>query len=246
MTKLNVLQRIFVFKNCSKLYEMEEDFSVDIKDDDLNKLQLPSNVLQDLDESSKHEITADLICEFLQVAVHQILYMRSLYPKAVFVKRKKYGIPVFMSCHPQINSYIDNVIDSLKAAFAKDAIQKVVVVITEDATIQESFVFEINHMVPSCRSDDLLIELEQSFRDAVVKLFSSNELLKIPSQNLTFEIHAHVRSSSLFDLFHSEDSAIKWVKCDAEATDPAQNLLPVKSISHSSLLQMQLFIIKSQ
>ena len=39
-------------------------------------------------------VSGDIFCEFLEVAVHGILYNRGLYPAGVFEKRKKYSIPV--------------------------------------------------------------------------------------------------------------------------------------------------------
>jgi hypothetical protein len=38
----------------------------------------------------------------LQVAIHQMLHLRGLYPPNIFVKRKKYRIPVMMSEHPWV------------------------------------------------------------------------------------------------------------------------------------------------
>ena len=39
-------------------------------------------------------VGADVFCEFLEIAVHCILYTRGLYPAGVFEKRKKYNVPV--------------------------------------------------------------------------------------------------------------------------------------------------------
>lgn len=39
-------------------------------------------------------VVADILCEFLEVAIHLILYVREVYPSGVFQKRKKYNVPV--------------------------------------------------------------------------------------------------------------------------------------------------------
>lgn len=39
-------------------------------------------------------VVADVLCEFLEVAVHLILYVREVYPVGIFQKRKKYNVPV--------------------------------------------------------------------------------------------------------------------------------------------------------
>ena len=44
-------------------------------------------------------MVADVLCEFLEVAVHLILYVREVYPVGIFQKRKKYNVPVQVSLH---------------------------------------------------------------------------------------------------------------------------------------------------
>lgn len=39
-------------------------------------------------------VVADILCEFLEVAIHLILYVREVYPSGIFQKRKKYSVPV--------------------------------------------------------------------------------------------------------------------------------------------------------
>lgn len=39
-------------------------------------------------------VVADVLSEFLEVAVHLILYVREVYPIGIFQKRKKYNVPV--------------------------------------------------------------------------------------------------------------------------------------------------------
>lgn len=45
-------------------------------------------------------VVADVLCEFLEVAVHLILYVREVYPVGIFQKRKKYNVPVQVSAPP--------------------------------------------------------------------------------------------------------------------------------------------------
>lgn len=40
-----------------------------------------------------------MLCEFLEVAVHLILYVREVYPVGIFQKRKKYNVPVQVRPH---------------------------------------------------------------------------------------------------------------------------------------------------
>lgn len=48
----------------------------------------------------------EVILDFLNVAIHQILFLRDIYPEEVFASAKQYGVPVKMSRHPELNQYI--------------------------------------------------------------------------------------------------------------------------------------------
>ena len=42
-------------------------------------------------------VSGGVLCEFLEVAFHLILYVREVYPPVVFERRKKYNVPVQVS-----------------------------------------------------------------------------------------------------------------------------------------------------
>lgn len=46
----------------------------------------------------------------VEVAIHAILYVRQIYPPDLFVRRKKYDMPVFQSRHPALNEYISGAV----------------------------------------------------------------------------------------------------------------------------------------
>lgn len=48
-------------------------------------------------------VVADVLSEFLEVAVHLILYVREVYPVGIFQKRKKYNVPVQVSPGAQLD-----------------------------------------------------------------------------------------------------------------------------------------------
>ena len=47
-------------------------------------------------------VAADLVCEFLEVAFHLILYIREVYPAVIFERRKKYNVPVQVGMSTEI------------------------------------------------------------------------------------------------------------------------------------------------
>ena len=53
-------------------------------------------------------VSADILCEFLEVAVHQILYNRELYPLGIFERKRKYNVPVQVIKTFLVNSTLDD------------------------------------------------------------------------------------------------------------------------------------------
>jgi hypothetical protein len=89
-------------------------------------------------------IASDILIEFLEVAVHNVLYVRNIYPASIFVRRKKYGIPVQMSTHPYLNEYITECLKSIRELLKKNEVRKVTVTFFDESQRPiERFVFDI-------------------------------------------------------------------------------------------------------
>lgn len=50
-------------------------------------------------------VSGGVLCEFLEVAFHLILYVREVYPPVVFERRKKYNVPVQVHVHLSLLSF---------------------------------------------------------------------------------------------------------------------------------------------
>ncbi|KAF9225435.1 DNA-binding protein [Gyrodon lividus] len=119
------------------------------------------------------------IAEFIEVAIHTILYVRQIYPPDLFVRRKKYDTPVFQSRHPALNEYISGAVKAVTDELVLGNVDKVAVVIKDkDQAALERFVFSINNMieVESYNKDTSVQDamssttLSQYFRSFLIKL----------------------------------------------------------------------------
>jgi hypothetical protein len=61
----------------------------------------------------------DEICEFVEVAVHSILYYRAVYPRETFENKNMYNIAVPMSRSSLLCEYVTSSISELKPAIQK-------------------------------------------------------------------------------------------------------------------------------
>ncbi|KAH9950871.1 DNA-binding protein [Amylocystis lapponica] len=88
------------------------------------------------------------ITEFIEVAIHTILYVRQVYPVDLFVRRKKYNTPVFQSRHPALNEYISGALKAVAEELVLGTVDKVVVVIKNQKEVPlERFIFAVRSMI---------------------------------------------------------------------------------------------------
>ncbi|KAK0208808.1 DNA-binding protein [Desarmillaria ectypa] len=123
--------------------------------------------------------TVQGIADFIEVAIHTILYVRQIYPADLFIRRKKYDTPVFQSRHPALNEYISGAVKAVSDELSRGNVDKVVVVIKDkEQQPLERFIFAVENMVQvEGFNKDTSIEnamttgiLGQYFRSFLVKL----------------------------------------------------------------------------
>ncbi|KZT55055.1 spindle checkpoint protein [Calocera cornea HHB12733] len=88
------------------------------------------------------------ITEFLEAAIHTILYLRQVYPPEVFVRRKKYDAPVYQSRHPGLNEYITGALKAVRDEMMLGHVDKVIVVIKDGNDVAlERYIFSVRGMI---------------------------------------------------------------------------------------------------
>ncbi|KAF7311061.1 HORMA domain-containing protein [Mycena chlorophos] len=88
------------------------------------------------------------ITEFIEVAIHSILYVRQVYPADLFIRRKKYDTPVFQSRHPALNEYISKAVKAIGEQMLTGNLEKVAVVIkNREQEALERFLFSVENMI---------------------------------------------------------------------------------------------------
>ncbi|KAI1788822.1 DNA-binding protein [Ganoderma leucocontextum] len=138
------------------------------------------------------------VAEFIEVAIHTILYVRQIYPVEIFVRRRKYDTPVFQSRHPALNEYIAGAIKATMDELSLGNVDKVVVVI-KDAEEQplERFIFAVHNTLDvEAYNKDTSVDgavsvdsMGQYFRSALIKLnMIEAQLGQICLDDLSFAI----------------------------------------------------------
>ncbi|TRY82348.1 hypothetical protein DNTS_000069 [Danionella cerebrum] len=120
------------------------------------------------------QVVAGILCEFLEVAIHLILYVREIYPSGIFQKRKKYNVPV-----------------------QNEAEKVVVVIMNKEHHPVERFVFEISQPpLLSISSETLLSHVEQLLRAMILKISVCDAVLDTNPPGCTFTVLVHTREAA--------------------------------------------------
>eukprot|EP00039_Didymoeca_costata_P022028 m.3488 g.3488 ORF g.3488 m.3488 type:complete len:203 (-) comp2780_c0_seq1:174-782(-) len=183
--------------------------------------------------------------EFLEAALHTILFVRNVYPAELFERRKKYEVPIQMSRHPELNSYILSVISSLSPWIKQGIVDKVSVVITnENRDPLERFLFEL--LTPAEWENNVTLshdELERALRGFLLKLSISDAFLSPLPKDCTFAILVHTHDTPA--------TQQDWVSAGPDMTEQQHPnaksavVVPLKS-AHLGFTTMQLVVQESE
>lgn len=167
----------------------------------------------------------DILCEFFEVVIHNILNSRKLYPETIFELRKKYGIPVYICIHPDLKDYINECLKAVNFFISKRQLHKIFICFHSGKSILERYTFDIldvNDLVKRYSSsfldniktlwffsDLFLVKLEQSMRTCILKLNASLSYMKNLPEKSTFSIRLLTNCYTSFEFNQDPNHQVK-------------------------------------
>lgn len=125
----------------------------------------------------------DLFLEMLEVYINSILYVRDVYPSAIFRKRRVYSTIAYISIFPPLNRYLLNVLKTAQELQAANKLFKVELIIfqqrefelfstLDDEEILEKYVFRIERNENSDKMDldAYIFQFEENLRRGLLEL----------------------------------------------------------------------------
>ncbi|ORZ11070.1 DNA-binding protein [Absidia repens] len=206
----------------------------------------------------QYQETTLLLCDFIQVWIHQILYQRELYPKGSFEQRKHYDVPVVMSSNPGVCTYVKEFVTSLQPLLEKQQCQLVSLVVLSNTTQQalERYVFQMDYYA-NVKSTTMADEdIQHYFRACLLKLNVLPSLLSSASLDCTYALGVELVSSGAddFDIGLSnvhtllDDKHTTWVPGDSTQSSAATTwaqLVPIKTMTMSGL-KINTYVMESR
>ncbi|KAI8819248.1 MAD2 mitotic arrest deficient-like 2, partial [Fimicolochytrium jonesii] len=192
--------------------------------------------------------------EFLEVAIHYILYIRSVYPAELFSPRRKYNVPVRMSRHPVLNGYIRDVLSGLTPDLQRGTVSKLYLVIHDPRTKQpyEKFTFQIRtlteglseSMLKNAESSIGVGDVERHLRAFLLKISVCDALLAPNPPDAAFAILVELSEEAKGPV-NELAKAAPWIPSDPGQVDvSAAAIVPLKTMD-AGILKMQLYVEES-
>ncbi|KAI9836389.1 MAG: hypothetical protein M1819_001419 [Sarea resinae] len=163
---------------------------------------------------------------FLTVAIHTILYERSIYPASSFLSSRKYNYPVRQNRHPKVCKWIQDAVAAVEAEMLKGTVARVAVVIySPENEPLERFMFDVSRLpnVPPAEaltpfentplpaeeiSSDppsvSVVDLEEQFRGAMSKLSVCGGTLGALPENCSFTLCVELKDQANPPIAHPQ------------------------------------------
>ncbi|XP_011059898.1 PREDICTED: mitotic spindle assembly checkpoint protein MAD2B [Acromyrmex echinatior] len=193
-------------------------------------------------------VGVDILLEFLEVAFNHILFFRKIYPKEIFVKKKIYGITVYVSEHPELNEYLSNVLNAIRELIKEDENSIRAINLTfynKNKSPIEKFVFDmVKLQAEFMERDPYYLKTEEALKTICLKLSMCDTYLRAIPDNSTFSIEIQTYETAYVTLSENpkcED--FPWIIKDDAVEMINKNLLPLKDIK-TDCLNLQLYVIE--
>lgn len=181
------------------------------------------------------------------MAIHNVLYVKKLYPDTVYSLKKKYGVLVYQVIHPEVCQYITQCLRAVVFHAQKGQLKKVFLCFEQNETVVERFVFDLLLNRDNCESDQFLTELEASLRTFMLKLHATKDyLVNVTSPDSTFSIHLETSNYSTIE-FNDDPSYedFPWIEESHpdKLTTNSFSIIPLHGIE-TDILKLQIYAEK--
>ncbi|KAI7847473.1 DNA-binding protein [Circinella umbellata] len=205
----------------------------------------------------------NLLLDFIEVWIHQILYERELYPTAIFSLKKKYDVPVQMATHEGVASYISKFVESLQTLLISGNCKLISLKIMSPVNnrILERFVFEIESALNESNLDiplDTILDsevtcsladIQQQLRACLLRTTATRSSLANNPSDCTFTLGVETYSGSPSSTVTTTRQQVDWIPTQIDQQEFQQHqrwnhIIPIKTIP-MDLFKINVFVIEA-
>lgn len=164
----------------------------------------------------------DLFIEMLDVFFNSILYLRDVYPSAIFRRRRIYSTAIYASIYPPLNEYLEKILKTALELKTERKLRKVELIIfreeqsifddVDDDDIIEKYVFQVEEKEESRTQDianlpEYLLKFEDDLRQALAQLnYVLKNMKPLQSAECSFRIELETTEKAFVELVNRTNS----------------------------------------
>ena len=193
-----------------------------------------------MNQEKSKEFFRDVFVEFIEVVIHQVVFLMKIYPDSIFVNRRKFNIPVKMSNHPWVNNYIDQVLETFKKNVESDNIDFDnidIVVSNKTRDFRDKFRIEFNKLHSDIQRIPIYLHrIEMNLASIVMRLSSAVTSLQVDTREEE-EREWWVEVSTVVGGARQLMQDKEWCLAETEAVQ-TKNIIPVMAVNIPFKLQI--------
>ena len=193
-----------------------------------------------MNQEKSKEFFRDVFVEFIEVVIHQVVFLMKIYPDSIFVNRRKFNIPVKMSNHPWVNNYIDQVLETFKKNVESDNIDFDnidIVVSNKTRDFRDKFRIEFNKLNSDIQRIPIYLHrIEMNLASIVMRLSSAVTSLQVDTREEE-EREWWVEVSTVVGGARQLMQDKEWCLAETEAVQ-TKNIIPVMAVNIPFKLQI--------
>ena len=193
-----------------------------------------------MNQEKSKEFFRDVFVEFIEVVIHQVVFLMKIYPDSIFVNRRKFNIPVKMSNHPWVNNYIDQVLETFKKNVESDNIDFDnidIVVSNKTRDFRDKFRIEFNKLHSDIQRIPIYMHrIEMNLASIVMRLSSAVTSLQVDTREEE-EREWWVEVSTVVGGARQLMQDKEWCLAETEAVQ-TKNIIPVMAVNIPFKLQI--------
>lgn len=130
----------------------------------------------------------DILLDFWEASIHNILFAQKIYPDSLYEKRLLYGARIYQCRHPDVNSYIRNVLVQTRSLLEHGLVQQLVYAVSPDHDSlpyhQISFDCLLSNRsgvnkLEKEQGMDVIRDLEEQFRNTLISIMNMPSPLQV-------------------------------------------------------------------
>lgn len=175
-----------------------------------------------------------ILTEFIEIYVNQIIYIRKVYPRQIFQKRKAFCLPVNKSIYPPLNEYVQKSLICSQHLIGTKELKRVEILIYDDNGTHESYM--MNFLEDFLIDESDLMILQENFRQSLCELEIKCKVLNEIKQPSKFKILLHTKERAYQKLCNdSTYQDFLWRQVNEINKSAVKKIIPISTCDCYSL-----------